>query len=317
LAERFLGVELGAALLKVVLLERGQDGYQLLAAGVGETPAGAVTGGRVLHPDAVAKALRGLLKKTKVTQKKCVLALGKQSVTLRTAVLPAMPERELREAVRWEAQKHLHFPLEDAVVDYTGARKINDADGEKIEVYLAAVHKEVVYGYLEAASRAGLNALAADAETFALYRLLMHLNNAPGAGGQKPEYNGAQVCLLLDAGVEASNILLVEGARLGFQRVVPLSYSADPEDLSREVQRSVDYYFYNSREREGQLRQVWLAGAGSANGQLLARLREDLEIEPQVLNPFAYMNTQRKLDSSELANTAPHLTVACGLALRG
>jgi Tfp pilus assembly PilM family ATPase len=256
--------------------------------------------------------LRALLKSAKVTQKNCFLALGKQSVTLRTAQLPAMPERELREAVRWEAQKHLHFPLEEAVVDYTGVREIKGEDSNKLEVYLAAAQKEVVHGYLEAASLAGLNPVAVDTETFSLFRLLMYLRQA----GPQEEESVPKVSLLLDAGVEASSILIVEGERLGFQRVVPLGERASPEDLSREAQRSVDYYFYNSRERESQLRQVWLAGAGSERDQLLARLREDLEIEPHVLNPFLSMKMQIKAGLTELNNIAPSLAVACGLALR-
>lgn len=311
MAERGLGVELGAALLKLVLLERTINGDEVVAAEVWETPAGAIAGGRVLQPEAVSRNLRQLLRSAQVRHKKCFLALGKQSVTLRTAQLPVMPERELREAVRWEAQKHLHFPLEEAVVDYTGVREVKGEDGNKLDVYLAAAQKEVVLGYLEAASMAGLYPVAVDIETFALYRLLMYL------GGPAAEEGARQSLLLLDAGVEASSILIAEGGRLGFQRMVPLGGKSDPEDLSREVQRSVDYYFYNSRERESQLRQVWLAGAGSKHGQLLARLRDDLEIEPQVLNPFVHMHVQRKLDSAELANTAPHLAVACGLALRG
>jgi type IV pilus assembly protein PilM len=313
MAERGLGVELGAALLKVVLLERTRDGYGVLAADVRETPAGAIVGGRVLQPEAVSKSLRELLKSAKVTQKNCFLALGKQSVTLRTAQLPAMPERELREAVRWEAEKHLHFPLDEAVVDYTGVREIKGEDGDKLEVCLAAAQKEVVHGYLEAANLAGLNPVAVDTETFSLFRLLMYLQQAgPGEEEVVPK-----VSLLLDAGVEASSILIVEGGRLGFHRVVPLGEKASPEDLSREVQRSVDYYFYNSRERESQLRQVWLAGAGSERDQLLSRLREDLEIEPQVLDPFLSMKLQIKTGLTELNNVAPHLAVACGLALRG
>lgn len=312
MAERGLGVELGAALLKVVLLERTSDGYGVLAAGMRETPAGAIAGGRVLQPEAVSGSLRELLKKMKITQKKCFMALGKQSVTLRTAQLPAMPERELREAVRWEAEKHLHFPLDEAVVDYTGVREIKGEDGDKLEVCLAAAQKEVVHGYLEAVSLAGLNPVAVDTETFALFRLLICLQQAgPGEEGI------SHASLLLDAGVEASSILIVDGSRLGFQRVVPLGERASPEDLSREVQRSVDYYFYNSRERESQLRHVWLAGAGSECGQLLTRLREDLEIEPRVLNPFASMKIQLKTGFDELNNVAPHLGVACGLALRG
>jgi type IV pilus assembly protein PilM len=315
-------VELGAALLKVVLLEKTRDGYGVLAAGVREAPAGAITGGRILQPEAVSRALRELLKSMKVAQKKCFIALGKQSVILRTAQLPAMPERELREVVRWEAAKHLHFPLDEAVVDYTGVREIKDEDGNKLEVYLAAAQKEVVYGYLEAASLAGLNPVAVDTETFALLRLLMYLRQ--GAAWAQDEIapealpgSREQACLLLDVGAEASNILIVERDRLGFQRVVPLSYNAIPEDLSREVLRSVDYYFYNSRERESQLRQVWLTGAGSERGQLLERLREDLEIEPQVLNPFVSMKLQLKTDLTLLNNAAPHLGIACGLALRG
>ncbi|MCL5982103.1 MAG: type IV pilus assembly protein PilM [Firmicutes bacterium] len=311
MAERGLGVELGAALLKVVLLERTRDGDEVVAAAVRETPAGAIVGGRVLQPEAVSESLRELLKSAQVTHKKCFLALGKQSVILRTVQLPVMPERELREAVRWEAEKHLQFPLEEAVVDYTGVREIKSEDGNKLELYLAAVQKEVVHGYLEAAAAAGLNPVAVDVETFALFRLLLYL------GGPAAENDARHASLLLDAGEEASGILIAEGGRLVFQRVVSLSQEADPGDLSREVQRSVDYYFYNSRERESQLRQVWLVGAGSKRGPLLERLRDDLEIEPQVLNPFMSMKIQKKSVNLELNDAAPHLAVACGLALRG
>ena len=83
--------------------------------------------------------------------------IGGQTVILRHVQLPKMAPRELPAALRFEAEKRIMIPLDEAVMDYVvlGERLVDG--NELLDLAVVAAPKEVVNDYLEVVLKAGLH----------------------------------------------------------------------------------------------------------------------------------------------------------------
>lgn len=225
-----LGLDLGASFIKVVQLMRGRDGLYLERYGVRPTTPGTILQGQVERPADLSQEIRILLNQARIRHRVVNLALGGQHVILRHITLPPLSEKELPEAVRWEAEKYIMIPMEEAVVDFRYLGKKEGEHGPVMEVALVAAPQEIVTGYLEAVVKAGLHPAAVEITPFALERAfqaatgkgnLQTPNNKKitASGGKEPTANQpAEEILLLDLGHETTELLVLEGAEYRFAR---------------------------------------------------------------------------------------------------
>jgi hypothetical protein len=101
------GVDVGAGSIKVVQVRRGRR-PRLLSAAIVETP---------LEPGrgyGTAGDLRFLLSDKNAGKRRVMTLLPSKHLTVRSFLLPTMPEKELREAVRWESKRHISCALDTA-----------------------------------------------------------------------------------------------------------------------------------------------------------------------------------------------------------
>ena len=146
-----LGVDIGAALTRVALLERtGPDLVQLIACAsrpTGDDPAVAIA-------DAHAELGTG--------ERRCVLALAAPEATLRTISFPPMRRRERERAARFEASRDPAYPLAEVEI-----RVVPLEDGRFV---VGVARRAALSGRVAAAKRAGLRPIAVDDASLALLR---------------------------------------------------------------------------------------------------------------------------------------------------
>ena len=104
----------------------------------------------------------------RTTDKQLEAVLKKEQVFICEFTLPIMPEKELREAVRWELPFHLPFADGSYCYDY---KKLKDIDGMQL-LQAIAVEKELVTQLDEEAKAKGLLLTAVRAESYPDYNLL-------------------------------------------------------------------------------------------------------------------------------------------------
>lgn len=144
-----------------------------------------------------------------------VTAASNLAVITRTLQVPKMPLKQLEEAVRWEAERYIPFPIDEVVLDYAPLDTLESIpDGEQMDVVVGAARQETVASLVEALKAAGLEPLVIDVKPFAGLRTLA---SRLVATDREP------ISLFLEIGAESSALVLTRGERLLLNRVINLS----------------------------------------------------------------------------------------------
>ncbi|WP_038058057.1 type IV pilus assembly protein PilM [Thermus amyloliquefaciens] len=207
-----LGLEIGAANLKLVELSGNPPALRALA--TRPTPTGILAEGVITEPQALAQELKELLAEAKVRKRYVVTAVPNPSVILRTLQVPKMPLKEMEEAVRWEAERYIPFPIDEVVLDFAPLDPLAEvAEGEQVEVMVGAARQEAVASLLEALRGAGLTPIVLDVKPFAgLYPLEAQLTSDPEG-----------VSVAVEIGAESTSLVLLKGNRPLAVRILTLS----------------------------------------------------------------------------------------------
>jgi type IV pilus assembly protein PilM len=80
----------------------------------------------------------------------------------------------IEESILRESEKHLRFPLEEAILDYTSISPVSTEDSNTFNVMVVAVHRDIIKKYLSWIGQADLIAEAIDFGVFSLIRLHRH-----------------------------------------------------------------------------------------------------------------------------------------------
>lgn len=288
-------------------------------------------------------AIREILRRSNFKTKKCVTSVSGRSVIVRYVNMAQMPEQELRQAIRFEADKYIPFEVDEVVMDTQILEpEIADGSGE-MKVLLVAVRKNLIEEHLHLLQEAGLQSAIIDVDAFALGNAFEM--RARESGGLSPE----KVVALIDIGSNKTNINILKGGTSYFTREVylagndfseavsrkfnldgqeaerlkcnPDDQAADVEeailptldDLGNEIQLSFDY-FENQFDRV--VEEVYISG-GSAQLPGLQRAFEGAFEKSVVFwNPLESLTVKAGLDEKAIGALAGQLAVSVGLASR-
>lgn len=182
----FLGVDIGTSSIKVVQLKREEDKFRLETYGEISTvgylerlnDAFQITSLRVLEA-VTREMLKIILDKAEVNTKQVVMAIPVFSSFVSVIEMPEMGEKELSQAVEFEARRYVPIPLAEVVLDWKIIESgiIKDHTSSKPfkgnRILLIAVPQEVVNKYIKLADDLGLKIVALELESFSLASSLM------------------------------------------------------------------------------------------------------------------------------------------------
>ncbi|GGM97289.1 pilus assembly protein PilM [Thermus composti] len=228
-----LGLEIGASSLKLVDISGSPPTLRAFASR--PIPPGTLVDGVVAEPATLAQEIRELLLEARTKKRYVVSAVPNPSVILRTIQVPKMPPKEMEEAVRWEAERYIPFPIDEVVLDFAPLKPLSEvAEGEQVEVMVGAARQEAVAGLIEALKGAGLTPVVLDVKPFAgLYPLENRLL-------QEPE----QVAVAVEIGAESTSLVLLQGERPLAVRILSLS----GKDFTEAIARSFGLDFLSAEE---------------------------------------------------------------------
>ncbi|WP_243091257.1 type IV pilus assembly protein PilM [Thermus neutrinimicus] len=228
-----LGLEIGAAHLKLVELSGNPPALRALA--TRPTPPGTLVEGVIAEPQALAQELKELLAEARTKKRYVVTAVPNPSVILRTLQVPKMPLKEMEEAVRWEAERYIPFPIDEVVLDFAPLDPLAEvAEGEQVEVMVGAARQEAVASLLEALRGAGLTPIVLDVKPFAgLYPLEAQLSSDPEG-----------VSVAVEIGAESTSLVLLRGDRPLAVRILTLS----GKDFTEAIGKSFGLDFLTAEE---------------------------------------------------------------------
>jgi type IV pilus assembly protein PilM len=343
--KNLLGLDIGASTVKACLLQDTKKGYRLQVFDMVDIPSETIVDGAIMNSAAIVDAIRELMTRNRIRQKECAMAVSGYSVVVKRVTLPLMTPEELRESIRFEAEQHIPFDIEDMYLDFWELAH-RPAQGS-MDVLLVAAKKDVVNDYTAVAREAGLQPTVMDVEACCLQNMF-ELSYNPGSG---------ETVVLIDIGSSVTNINVYSEGVITFTRGVAMagnlfteeiqkqlnitseeaeSYKRGgsdsgsdalvPEEVDRvmaqvaeaianEVQRTLD--FYSATSAQSLFSKIYLSG-GSARIPVLGRtIAKTCGVMVELLNPFrAIAWDPKQFNEAFLEQVSPGAGVAVGLALR-
>lgn len=239
-----IGVEIGTSAIKVVALRAGSP-PSLQHALMIPTPIGSIRDGVVVEPQAIADDLKNLLSEHKITAKYVVTAVANQSAVTRNIMVPKMDRKDLQEAVKWEAERYIPFPIDEVNMDFDLLDNPEDvADEGQVEAVIAAAPTDSVSKLVEVMKLAGLETTVVDVKNFAVLRALrgnllgQHLTKHTLTGTDNYTESG-EVVMVLEIGASTSVVSLVRGDRVLMTRNINIS----ADDFTTALQKELDLDF--------------------------------------------------------------------------
>ncbi|HET9392955.1 MAG TPA: pilus assembly protein PilM [Candidatus Rubrimentiphilum sp.] len=159
-----LGVDIGTARLRVAHAVRQRNGRCLRAVATRDVPAGAISAGGVSDVEYVAALLEDAVAELNTAERRCIAAIGMPAASLRTLALPQMTAIERSRTARFEAARHVDYPISEAVVC------LRPVDGQGRLWALGIARASAVQSKMSLLRRAGLRPLSLDDEGCAMRR---------------------------------------------------------------------------------------------------------------------------------------------------
>lgn len=232
-----------------------------------------------------------------------VAAVSGENVIVRNLTLPVMPDSELAEAVRYEAEASLPLPAKEVTIDFIKYGVITDGGIRKQEVLVVAVRNDAVKKLLAASAAAGFMPDTVDIEPLVLQRAVSKLT--PGGVPGQTSY------AIVHIGSQSTNISIFRDNCLFFTRTL---YTGEHK-LVTDIERSLEYYLAEHRGQE--VAKLFVTGRGARLNGLDEYISSRLDIPVEVFNPaeYLYINPKIKHTTEDVRNAGTALTQVVGLAL--
>jgi len=219
----FLGIDIGARLIKAVILEKVKGDKMRLLSAVAQ---GYMDINETNQKDQFSR-LEKFLKKNigahkQLRNTRIGISITGVSAFVRLVKIPVTSAQKLRQIVFYETQQQIPFPIKDVVWDF----QIYGRSKNQLTILLAAVKKELIDSILNVANNCRLEVEFIDVSNLALYNCLHYF------------YKGLKEALILDCGAKTTNIIVVNNGKI-WTRSLPLG----GEDMTEAIAQSlnVDY----------------------------------------------------------------------------
>lgn len=332
-----VGLDIGSNVVKAI--ELTEMGDQLCITGFGTRT--------IPSPDAIADTIVETFREAGIKSRRVATAVSGRSVIVRYINMMQMSDEELRNALRFEADKYIPFELDEVVLDCAKLEEFsgNEAGEEEMKVLLVAVKRNLIDEHIELIQGLGLTPTVVDVDSFALGNAFeLNLLNSPRVEDDD------KVVSLIDIGAVKTNINILKGNTSYFSREVylagndftesisrrmsldmaeALQLKMDPEgreseveesllpaldDLGNEIHLSFDF-FENQFDRE--VDEIYISGGSSSLPGLKETFERIFDRRIEAWDPTEHMEIRGdRINIQELKDKGPQLSVAVGLASR-
>lgn len=346
ISERFFGIfsrknltglDIGSTSIKFVRLSEEGKSCRLVDAGY-------VKLGHEAGEGETIEGLKRLLREHGIRTEKVSSLLVYKSLIFTEMMLPAMPDADLEEAVKWEVKKGIDFP-DKAVIDYIVNDEVFEEGKKKLSIMTFAVRKEEVLEHVKMLKESSLIPDAVDVGPMALLSAFDY-----NYGWEKNKRYA-----LINMGASKTTLSIVSNGSLRFTRFIPLAgnditrsiqdeehidfqaaedkkvqYAYSPDEAQSSVQKAIasfiegmamevrrSFLYYKAQKREGEIDGVLISGGCTKIKGIDRLIGDRIGIPTAVYDITRGVAVSKELlDSAKLSDLAPMLVEAFGLALR-
>jgi len=334
-----VGLDIGSGLIKLVAVSHASGGPVLTKVAFTSIGNDAIVEGEIMDPGIVAEAIKECMGTAGVKTKQVVVAVGGRDVIVKKITMDRMQEADAREVIRWEAEQHVPFDMDNVELDF----QILDPDGEGLQmtVLLVAAKRELIDHKIALLAEVGVDASVIDVDSFALHNAF-ELSYPEGMKG---------VVGLVNIGHEMSNVNILDDGIPVLTRDLPVGTRRFREDLQRErglsaaeadrllqgfepsdvltpflqtrgeelavgIERAAAFLQTAARSSSG-LSRLYISGGGARIPGLSKMLSERLRLPVELANPIKRLQVADGVfEGMNIDEVAPLLMLPVGLALR-
>jgi type IV pilus assembly protein PilM len=339
-----VGLNIGKKSFKAVELEEKKGKITLTNFGTSDRPKIKTSSDNLEDLDSIANSLSEFFSETGFTTSDVVLSIDETYVFMTVVKMPIMSDKELKSSIKYEAEQHIPFPLNQVNVSFQKLDE-NLAEQGKMSVQIVAARKNVVDKYVEIIKKAKLVPKAIEPETVALGRAL----------GDTADYPSGT--MILEMGYASSLIVVCYGGHVRFTRSIPIGgdlmtktimqnldldhgqaeeykkvYGLDEfqgegkvaqsitpvmDNLVTKVRRAI--IFFTNHNPSASIKRVVMSGGTALMPNLLSYMANKLDLEVLLANPLNDIEISPKLEKRKqnLIEDAASYSSSIGLALRG
>ncbi|MBZ5513618.1 MAG: pilus assembly protein PilM [Acidobacteriia bacterium] len=340
--KRSVGLDVGSSSVKAVELKKKGEEYELINLGMEALGQDTVVDGAIMDSFSVANAIEKIFAEHKIKTKNVATAVSGHSVIVKRISVNAPSEGEVANAIPYEAQQYIPFDMADVNLSYQVLGPATGAPG--FDVMLVAVKRDKILNHTNVLSQAGKVPTVVDIDAFAMQNSF-EVSYAPA-----PD----RMIALLNIGASIMNINIVRGGVPLFTRDVSVGGNQYTDTLQKELDLSFEdaealkqgkqvanvqpdvkaahirsvseilllevqktFDFFRQTTTAENIQQIYVAGGTAKIEGLVDLLKEEFNIPVEIVNPFERIEVNpAKFDTSYIADIAPRMTVAVGLALR-
>ncbi len=347
-AKSFLGIDIGTSFIRVVELGRKGQGLKLENYGEVKNSSFPKTPFRVFEKNTlllsdkeIARLIKLILKTTGIQTKIVNFSLPDFSSFFTNFELPPMSQKELAQAVKYEARSHIPLPLSEVVLDWLVIDgEVSDKPKTPLKILVVAIPNEVINQYQKIASFSQFQIKDLEAEVFALSRFL--LKTEQKITGIVDIGARSSTCSILEKGIlKTSHSFNISGNELTevLSRSMGISYEkaevlkkteglVEVEGREKnvreilqplvdlilaEIKRIFDNFYQQENKR---VEKIVLAGGTALMPGLKEYFSEELKKEVVIADPFSNITFPPILDET-LKEMGPTYAIAVGLAMKG
>ena len=339
-----IGLDISSTAVKLLELGKGGDRLRVESYTVEPLPPNSVIEKNISDVEAVGESIKRAVKRSGTRCKHAAAAVAGSAVITKVIAMPAnLTADELEQQIGLEADQHIPYPLEEVNLDFDVIGPTEN-DPERIDVLLAASRSENVDVRIAAIEMAGLKARVIDVEAYAMENAFSHITH------MLPNQGMGQTVAVVDVGATMTTLNILRDLRTIYTREqvfggkqlteeiqrryglsyeeagmakrqggLPDNYVAEvlepfKEAMTQEVSRSLQFFFSSSTYNS--VDYIVLAGGSTMVEGIDDMITRQLGVPTGIANPFMHMGIASRVKAQSLANDAPSLMVACGLALR-
>jgi len=280
-----------------------------------------------------------LLKKTfanppwgKITAKRVVASLPEARVFNRVIELPVTADKDISEAVSFEAEQSIPVPVSDLYIDW----EVIEQNAEKSVIFMSAAPRAIVDSYVHLFTQLGLEPLAVEISMAAIARSMVSNKEQSEPviildfGGQTTNLaifdstirvteshpiGGATIKakLMEELGVKEEEATTLIRAGLKTDGKATAQIKEELEKIASEIQKMIAYYAEKNKERR--ISKVLLCGGLGYMPGLPELIKAKTGADSKLGNPWINISIYpiKPVPKEE----APGFAAAIGLSLRG
>lgn len=291
----------------------------------------------------IAEGISAIIKEAGIQTKEANFSIPDFTTLIVSFDLPPMSDREIPEAVKYEARNYIPLPLSEVSLDWLIIKeKTLENLKKKIKVLVVAIPNETINQYREIAKMSRLELKSLEAEVFALARSLISKEKNKNEIVSIVDIGAyTTTCNILDNGIlkmsHSFNIAggnfteaLVEALKISYEKAEELkrhSFSLSSgrgEKTVREILyplietmlKEINRVFESFRFQEGrEVEKIILAGGLALLPELKECFYNTFKKEIEIANPFKNIVYPVVLEEI-LKEKGPLYAIAVGLALK-